>query len=80
MASRLARQHGITRLVLAETTARRQTAGSTDTRRRAEMLALASPGLDPGHPDTAEAAACPETIKMAAALLSTPGALPAGPE
>jgi hypothetical protein len=33
-----------------------------------------------GHPDTAEAAAYPETIDMAAALLSTPGALPVGPE
>lgn len=79
-ASRLARHHGITRLVLAETTARQETAGRPDARRRAAALALASPGLDPGHPDTAEAAAYPETIKMAAALLNAPSALPAGPE
>jgi hypothetical protein len=79
-ASRLARQHGITRLVLAETTARQQAAGTPGTRRRAAELALANPGLDPEYPDTAEAAAYPDTIKMAAALLTTPGALPAGPE
>ena len=46
-------------------------------RRRAAALALASPGLDPGHPDTAEAASYPETIAMAATILSAP---PAGPE
>ena len=51
-----------------------------DARHRTEMLALASPGLDPQHPETAEAAAYPETIKAAAALLRSPGALPAGPE
>ena len=79
-ASRLAREHGITRLVLAEATARQKAAGGPAARRRAAALALASPGLDPGHPDTAEAAAYPETIKMAAAILSTPGALPGGPE
>ncbi len=79
-ARRLAREHGVTRLVLAEITARQDTIGAPDARRRAASLALASPGLDLGHPDTAEAAAYPETIKMAAALLSTPGALPTGPE
>jgi hypothetical protein len=79
-ASRLAREHGITRLVLAETTARQDATGGPHARRRATALALASPGLDPGHPDTAEAAAYPETIKIAAALLRTPGALPGGPE
>ena len=79
-ASRIARQHGITTLVLAETTARQETTGTPDARRRATALVLASPGLDPQHPDTAEAAAYPETIKAAAALLRTPGALPAGPE
>ena len=79
-ASRLAREHGITRLVLAETTARQDTIGGPDARQRAAALALASPGLDPEHPDTAEAAAYPETIKIAAALLRTPGALPGGPE
>ena len=79
-ASRLAREHGITRLVLAETTARQDATGGPHARRRATALALASPGLDPGHPDTAEAAAYPETIKIAAALLRTPGALPEGPE
>ena len=51
-----------------------------DARRRTTALALASPDLDPGHPDTAEAAAYPETVKVAAALLRTPGALPGGPE
>ena len=60
-ASRLARQHGITRLVLAGPTARRQAAGGPRARQRAAALALASPGLDPEHPDTAEAAAYPET-------------------
>ena len=79
-ASRLARQHGITRLVLAETTARQQAAAGPRARQRAAALALANPGLDAQHPDTAEAAAYPETIKMAAAILSAPGALPAGPE
>ena len=79
-ASRLARKHGITRLVLAETTARQETTGGPDAQRRAAALALASPALDPGHPDTAEAAAYPETVKVAAALLRTPGALPGGPE
>ena len=79
-ASRLARKHGVTRLVLAETTARQDTIGGPDATRRAAALVPASPGLDPGHPDTAEAAAYPETIKVAAALLRTPGALPSGPE
>ena len=76
-ASRLAREHGITRLVLAEATAREKAAGRPAARRPAAALALASPGLDPGHPDTAEAAAYPETIEMAAAILSAPHA---GPE
>jgi hypothetical protein len=67
-ASRLAREHGVTRLVLAETTARQETLAGPTARRRAAALALASPGLDPGHPDTAEAAAYPETVKMAAML------------
>lgn len=69
--------------MLAEATARQQataTAGSPHARRRTAILAPSSPGLDPGHPDMAEAAAYPETIKMAAAILGTPGALPAGPE
>jgi hypothetical protein len=79
-APRLVHKHGITRLVLAETTARQETTGGPDTRRPAAALALASPGLDPGHPDTVEAAAYPETIKVAAALLRTPGALPGGPD
>ena len=79
-ASQLARQHGITRLVLAETAARQETASGPNTRPLAAALALANPGLDPEHPDTAEAAAYPETIKITAALLSAPGALPAGPE
>jgi hypothetical protein len=79
-ASMLAREHGITMLVLAEATAREKAAGGPAARRRAAALALASPGLDPGHPDTTEAAAYPETIKIAAALLRAPGALPAGPE
>ncbi len=81
-ASRLARQHGITRLVLAETVARQQAAaiaGSTHAR-RAAVLATSNPGLDPGHPDITEAAAYPETVKKAAAILSTPGRTPAGPE
>jgi len=78
--SRLVRKHGITRLVLAETAARQETTGGPDTRRRAAALALASPGLDPGHPDTVEAAAYPETIKVAAALLRAPGAQPGGPD
>ena len=79
-ASQLAREYGITRLVLAETTARQGTTGGPDARRRTAALALASPSLDPGHPDTAEAAAYPETVKAAAALLRTPGTLPSGPE
>jgi hypothetical protein len=79
-AARLASAHGITRLVLAETTARQATAGTPAARRRATALALATPGLDPGHPDTAEAAAYPDTIKTAAKLLATPGALPGGPQ
>jgi hypothetical protein len=80
-ASQLAREYGVTRLVLAETTARQgTTTAGPDARRRAAMLALASPGLDPEHPDTAEAAAYPETVKAAAALLRTPGTLPSGPE
>jgi hypothetical protein len=79
-AFRLAREHGITRFVLAETTARQDAIGGPDARRRATALALASPGLDRGHPDTAEAAAYPETVKAAAALLRMPGALPGGPE
>jgi hypothetical protein len=79
-ASRLAREHGITRFVLAETTARQDAIGGPEARQRATTLALASPGLDPGHPDMAEAATYPETVKAAAALLRTPGALPGGPE
>ena len=79
-ASRLARESGITRLVLAETTARHDSIGGPEARRRTTALAFAVPGLDPEHPDTAEAAAYPETIKVAAALLRTPGALPGGPE
>ncbi len=79
-AARLAHQHGITRLVLAETTARHQAVGDPRTRQCTAALATANPGLDPGHPDMAEAAAYPGTIKMAAALLRAPGALPAGPE
>ena len=63
--------------MLAEATAREKAAGGPAARRRAAALALASPGLDPGHPDTAEAAAYPETIEMAAAILSAPHA---GPE
>lgn len=66
--------------MLAEAAARQEIAGMPGTRQRVTTLALATPGLDPGHPDTAEAAAYPETIKMAAALLTTPDALPAGPE
>jgi hypothetical protein len=69
----LARDHGITRLVLAEATAREKAAAEPAARRRAITLALASPGLaDPGHPDAAEAAAYPETITIAAAILSAP--------
>ena len=79
-ASRLALDHGITRLVLAETTARHQAAGDPRGRRRTATLAMANPGLDPGHPDIAEAAAYPGTIKMAAVILRGHGALPAGPE
>jgi TniQ len=79
-ARRLARDHGVTRLVLAEITARQDTTGTPTAQLRTAALAPANPGLDPEHPDTAEAAAYPETIAMAAALLSAPGALPAGPE
>jgi len=79
-AARLARQHGITRLVLAETTARQQMTGGPRARRRAAALTKANPGLDPEHPEMAEAAAYPDTIKMAAAILRSPGPLPAGPE
>jgi hypothetical protein len=79
-ASRLARQHGTTTLVLAETTARQDALGGPAAQQRAAALALASPGMDPGHPDIAEAAAYPETITAAAALLRAPGALTAGPE
>jgi len=79
-ASRLALDHGITRLVLAETTARQQAAGDPRGRRRTATLATANPGLDPGHPDIAEAAAYPGTIKMATVILRGHGALPAGPE
>ena len=49
-------------------------------RRRTATLAMANPGLDPGHPDIAEAAAYPGTIKMATVILRGHGALPAGPE
>jgi hypothetical protein len=79
-AARLARQHGITGLLLAETTARQQTAGGPRARRRTATLAMANPGLDPEHPDMAEAAAYPGTIEMTAAILRDPGTLPAGPE
>ena len=79
-APRLALDHGITRLVLAETTARQQAAGDPRGRRRTATLATANPGLDPGHPDIAEAAAYPGTIKMATVILRGHGALPAGPE
>ncbi len=64
--------------MLAETTARQHAAGDPDGRRRTATLAMANPGLDPGHPDIAEAAAYPGTIKMAAAILRS--TLPAGPE
>jgi hypothetical protein len=79
-ASRLARNYGVSRFVLAETTARQGTIGKPEALRRAASLALAVPGLDPGHPDAAEAAAYPQTIKVAAAFLRTPGTLPGGPE
>ena len=82
-ASRLARQYGVTRLVLAETTARQRTAAtrrSPDARRTASVLASSNPGPDPGHPDMTEAAAYPETIKMAAAILRNPGRTSAGPQ
>ena len=81
-ASRLARQHGITSLVLAEAAARQQgvaTTGSPHAHRRAAVLASSSPGLDLEHPDMTEAAAYPETIKIAAAILSDYGGAPAGP-
>ena len=42
------------------------------------MLASSNPGLDPGQPDVAEAAAYPETINMAAAILSDPRRYPQG--
>lgn len=79
-ASRLASEHGITRFVLAETIARQGTIGAPDARRRAMTLAQASPHIDPGHPDTTEAAAYPETVKAAVVLLRAQGALPGGPE
>jgi hypothetical protein len=79
-ASQLARRHGITMLVLAEAAARQNTITDPEARRRAAALALSVPGLNPGHPDTAEAAAYPETIKTAAAILHAPGALPDGPQ
>ncbi len=82
-ASRLARQHGITMLMLAEATARQQAGATTcspHARRLAAALASSNPGLDPGHPDMAEATAYPETIRMAAAILNDPGRAPAGPE
>jgi hypothetical protein len=66
--------------VLAETTARQETLAGPAAPQRAAALALASPGLDPGHPDTAQAAAYPETIRLAAMLLAAPDTLPAGPE
>jgi hypothetical protein len=66
--------------VLAETTARQQAAGDSRGRQRTATLAMANPGHDPGHPDIAEAAAYPDTIKMAAAILRGHGTLPAGPE
>ena len=65
--------------MLAETTARHNVIGGPEARKRATALTLASPGLDPESPDTAEAAAYPDTIKVAASLLRTPGALPGGP-
>ena len=71
-ASRLAREHGITMLVLAEATAREKAAAGRPPGDAPPRSPWPSPGLDPGHPDTAEAAAYPETIKMAAAILSTP--------
>jgi hypothetical protein len=79
-AARLARQHGITTLVLAETTARQQAAGSPDMQRRAAALATRNRHLDAGHPGMTEAAAYPETIRTATEILSAPGATPAGPE
>jgi len=39
---------------------------------------MANPGPDPGHPDIAEAAAYPDTIKMAAAILRGHGTLQPG--
>ena len=81
-ASRLARQHGSTSLVLAEAAARQQavaTTGSPHAHRRAAVLASSNPGLDLKHPDMTEAAAYPETIKMVAAILSDHGGTPAGP-
>jgi hypothetical protein len=79
-ASRLAREYGVTRLVLAETTARQNVTSGPEAGKRATALALASPELDPEHPDTAEAAAYPDIIKVAASMLRTAGALPGGPE
>lgn len=67
-AARLASLHGTTALVLAETIARQQAMNRPPALARAVALALARPGLDPGHPDTAQAAAYPETIKAAAAI------------
>ena len=79
-AARLARQYGITSLLLAETTARKHAADGPRTRRRTAALAPANPGLDPQHPDMAQAAAYPDTIKMIAAILREPGTPPGGPE
>lgn len=82
-ASRLASQHGVTALVLAETTARQQagdTAGpSTPARQRATALASYSPRLDPEDPDIADAACYPEIIAIAAVMLRS-GARPGGPD
>jgi hypothetical protein len=64
-----ARQHGITGLALAEATARQQTAASPLARQRGAMLASSNPGLDPAHPNMAEAAAYAETIKRRASIL-----------
>lgn len=82
-ACRLASQHGVTALVLAEATARQQAGGtaaaSTPARQRAAALASASPRLDPEDPDIADAACYPELITMAAATLRS-AARPGGPE
>ncbi len=79
---RLARWHGITWLVLAETTARQQANDAAHNRamvsQRAAALA-ASNGVDPEDPDIAEAARYPETIARAAVILRS-AARPGGPE